>query len=106
VAFSAVYSSEQSYDVHLAVLLSASGAVRIVYSVPSAVLGVLGNRKAIAKFIGINASGFLLQIVAFVGLINLGAAAPISMAFAVLITWLLRALGGAIIAWDEIRAER
>jgi hypothetical protein len=93
----------RSLDLQVLLLLAAAGGLRVLYVLPSSVIGSRGSNKQIDLFVALN-TGALLVFALFLATAynQTGSILARHAAVAALANWVLRVLSGVFVSWKII----
>lgn len=92
VAFA--YGGEVKFDLNIASLMIAIGIFRVIYAIPSSVLGVLGSPKDLNRFFMINLTLLIFQIAATMALLKTEIPTFLAILLPSLIHWAGKSMQG------------
>ncbi|MFM2586339.1 hypothetical protein [Vibrio campbellii] len=103
LAFEELYSGKYIFINEFAILTILIGALRLLYSLPSSYISILGSEETLLIY---SKSNLLFVLMLFVGvmlLMKLGVSVPLSVLISSLINWFIRVAYGSYLSISELR---
>tara|TARA_R110002020_G_scaffold276833_2_gene492135 strand:+ start:5087 stop:6250 length:1164 start_codon:yes stop_codon:yes gene_type:complete len=98
-----LYGEAVPFEFTIAALMAAVGVFRIMYAIPSAVLGVLGSQAELRRFLAINVGLFVAQIGLTALLLIFEMPAVLAILLPCLMHWVGKSTQGVYQSWSVLR---